>query len=226
MIKSEKYYLDLIKKESEQKENIDSYERMDNVSEFINSMKGFDNLEGFLEHISLVLENENLNEKNKISLMTIHSAKGLEFDNVFLIGWEEGLFPSKRSIEEKGIKGLEEERRLAYVALTRAKKKVSISFVNQNRYAYASHDFNAPSAPLKTNNSEPCKSTIQWSYSSGEMLFIFKIVSNLNIFNLIFFFINTLRPSQPFSITSLVKLNREELAASLAEIKKSLSILS
>ena len=162
-------YLGLIKKESEQKENIDSYDRMDNVIEFINSMKGFDNLEGFLEHISLVLENENLNEKNKISLMTIHSAKGLEFDNVFLIGWEEGLFPSKRSIEEKGVKGLEEERRLAYVALTRARKKVSISFVNQNRYAYASHDFNAPSrfiSELSQNDVELFSSEVLNQYNS------------------------------------------------------------
>ena len=75
----------------------------------------------------------------------MHSAKGLEFDNVFLAGWEEGVFPSKRSIDELGKKGLEEERRLAYVALTRARRKIHITFVNQNRYSYASHDFNMPS---------------------------------------------------------------------------------
>ena len=99
---------------------------IDNVNEFLNGLKEFENLEGFLEHISLVAENDNLNENEKISLMTMHSAKGLEFNYVFLIGWEEGLFPSKRSIEEKGSVGLEEERRLAYVALTRAKKNVFI----------------------------------------------------------------------------------------------------
>jgi len=80
-----------------------------------------------------------------ITLMTMHAAKGLEFDYIFLAGWEEGVFPSQRSIEELGKKGLEEERRLAYVALTRARKKISITYVNQNRYSYASHDFNKPS---------------------------------------------------------------------------------
>ena len=103
-------------------------------------------MQGFLEHISLVSENENNNDNNKINLITMHSAKGLEFDYVFLVGWEEGVFPSKRSIEEKGSLGLEEERRLAYVALTRARKNIFISFVNQNRYIYASHDYNRPSS--------------------------------------------------------------------------------
>ena len=77
--------------------------------------------------------------------MTMHGAKGLEFDNVFLAGWEEGVFPSKRSIEENGKIGLEEERRLAYVALTSGKKKIYITYVNQNRYSFASHDYNLPS---------------------------------------------------------------------------------
>ena len=81
----------------------------------------------------------------KVNLMTMHASKGLEFDIVFLPGWEEGLFPHQKSIEEKGQKGLEEERRLAYVALTRAKQKVFITYVNQNRYSYASHDYNMPS---------------------------------------------------------------------------------
>ena len=75
----------------------------------------------------------------------MHSAKGLEFDYVFLAGWEEGVFPSKRSLEEAGQDGLEEERRLAYVAMTRPRKKLQITYVNQNRYSYASHDFNIPS---------------------------------------------------------------------------------
>ena len=108
------------------------------------SLKDFENLEGFLEHVSLVMENIATTEQT-ITLMTMHAAKGLEFDYIFLAGWEEGVFPSQRSIEELGKKGLEEERRLAYVALTRARKKVSITYVNQNRYSYASHDFNKPS---------------------------------------------------------------------------------
>jgi Superfamily I DNA and RNA helicases len=91
------------------------------------------------------MENISNTSRETITLMTMHAAKGLEFDYVFLAGWEEGVFPSKRSIEESGKTGLEEERRLAYVALTRARKKIHITYVNQNRYSYASHDFNTPS---------------------------------------------------------------------------------
>ena len=109
------------------------------------SLKDFENLEGFLEHIGLVMENITNTDVSTISLMTMHAAKGLEFDHIFLAGWEEGVFPSQRSLDELGTKGLEEERRLAYVALTRARKKIQISYVNQNRYSFASHDFNSPS---------------------------------------------------------------------------------
>ena len=102
-------------------------------------------MQGFLEHVGLVMENISNTETQTISLMTMHGAKGLEFDHVFLAGWEEGVFPSQRSLDEQGNKGLEEERRLAYVALTRARKKIQISYVNQNRYSFASHDYNSPS---------------------------------------------------------------------------------
>ena len=119
--------------------------RLENIKEFIESLKDFENLDGFLEHVSLVMENNSKTSKETIALMTMHGAKGLEFDHVFLAGWEEGVFPSKRSIDESGKRGLEEERRLAYVALTRARKKIHITYVNQNRYSYASHDFNMPS---------------------------------------------------------------------------------
>jgi DNA helicase-2/ATP-dependent DNA helicase PcrA len=91
------------------------------------------------------MENMANTDSQTISLMTMHGSKGLEFDYVFLAGWEEGVFPSQRSLDESGTKGLEEERRLAYVALTRARKKIQISYVNQNRYSFASHDFNSPS---------------------------------------------------------------------------------
>ena len=91
------------------------------------------------------MENLANTSSQTISLMTMHGAKGLEFDYVFLAGWEEGVFPSQRSIDELGKKGLEEERRLAYVAITRARKKIHISYVNQNRYSFASHDYNSPS---------------------------------------------------------------------------------
>ena len=91
------------------------------------------------------MENNTNTSDSTISLMTIHASKGLEFDYIFLAGWEEGVFPRKKSIDELGKTGLEEERRLAYVALTRARKKIYITYVNQNRYSYASHDFNLPS---------------------------------------------------------------------------------
>ncbi len=138
-------YMHSLEIELKNSKNPESLSRIDNINEFLESLKDFDNLEGFLEHVGLVMENISNTNVPTISLMTMHGAKGLEFDYVFLAGWEEGVFPSQRSIDESGTKGLEEERRLAYVALTRARKKIQISYVNQNRYSYASHDFNAPS---------------------------------------------------------------------------------
>jgi len=138
-------YMESLEIELKNSKNPESLSRIDNINEFIESLKDFENLEGFLEHVGLVMENISNTSVPTISLMTMHGAKGLEFDYVFLAGWEEGVFPSQRSIDESGQKGLEEERRLAYVALTRARKKIQISYVNQNRYSYASHDFNAPS---------------------------------------------------------------------------------
>ena len=138
-------YMESLEIELKNSKNPESLSRIDNINEFIESLKDFENLEGFLEHVGLVMENISNTSMPTISLMTMHGAKGLEFDYVFLAGWEEGVFPSQRSIDESGKKGLEEERRLAYVALTRARKKIQISYVNQNRYSYASHDFNTPS---------------------------------------------------------------------------------
>ncbi len=138
-------YLDYLKKEEENSNKPDSLSRIDNLNEFIESLKEFENIEGFLEHVSLVMENIKNTSEETLTLMTMHAAKGLEFDYVFLAGWEEGVFPSQRSIEESGNQGLEEERRLAYVALTRARKKIYITYVNQNRYSFASHDYNLPS---------------------------------------------------------------------------------
>ena len=138
-------YLDYLKKEEESSNKPDSLSRIDNLNEFIESLKEFENIEGFLEHVSLVMENITNTSEETLTLMTMHAAKGLEFDYVFLAGWEEGVFPSQRSIEESGNQGLEEERRLAYVALTRARKKIYITYVNQNRYSFTSHDYNLPS---------------------------------------------------------------------------------
>ena len=138
-------YLEYLDKEIKNSNNPEKLSRIDNINEFIESLKDFENIEGFLEHVSLVMENILNTSEENISLMTMHAAKGLEFDYIFLAGWEEGVFPSQRSIDESGKKGLEEERRLAYVALTRARKKVFITYVNQNRYSYNTHDYNLPS---------------------------------------------------------------------------------
>jgi DNA helicase II / ATP-dependent DNA helicase PcrA len=108
--------------------SIEAPGRLDNLKELIPAMEEFDSLGGFLEHVSLVMENAAAGDGEMITIMTLHGAKGLEFDIVFLPGWEEGLFPSQRSLDENGMKGLEEERRLAYVGLTRAKKRAYISF--------------------------------------------------------------------------------------------------
>ena len=115
------------------KKDLENENRLENIKELLSAMKEFDNLESFLEHVALATSVDQDWEGEKINMMTMHAAKGLEFDVVFLPGWEEGLFPHQKSIEEKGQNGLEEERRLAYVGLTRAKKKVIVSF-SMNRF--------------------------------------------------------------------------------------------
>lgn len=107
--------------------------KLENLKELVRSMEQHETLASYLEHISLVMENEQNDTADKINLMTLHSAKGLEFDTVFLPGWEEGLFPHQRSLDENGMAGLEEERRLAYVGITRAKKRAYISFAANRR---------------------------------------------------------------------------------------------
>lgn len=107
--------------------------RLENLKELVGQLNNFENLQGFLEHVSLVMDNETENADAKISIMTLHAAKGLEFPVVFLPGWEDGLFPSQRSMDESGLKGLEEERRLAYVGITRAEEVCTISFAGNRR---------------------------------------------------------------------------------------------
>lgn len=107
--------------------------RLENLKELSSAIEEFENLGGFLEHISLVMDNTDNAAGPQISLMTLHAAKGLEFDLVFLPGWEEGLFPNQRALDENGAAGLEEERRLAYVGLTRARKLVEIFFAANRR---------------------------------------------------------------------------------------------
>jgi ATP-dependent DNA helicase UvrD/PcrA len=107
--------------------------RLENLKEFVNALGEFENLAGFLEHVSLVMEALQQEGQDVVTIMTLHAAKGLEFDTVFLPGWEEGLFPNQRALDETGRRGLEEERRLAYVGLTRARKRVIISFAANRR---------------------------------------------------------------------------------------------
>ena len=115
------------------KKDVENENRLENIKELLSAMKEFDNLESFLEHVALATSVDQDWDGEKINMMTMHGSKGLEFDVVFLPGWEEGLFPHQKSIEEKGQNGLEEERRLAYVGITRAKKKALVSFA-MNRF--------------------------------------------------------------------------------------------
>lgn len=107
--------------------------RLENLKELVKALERFENLQGFLEHISLIMDNDSQDVDDKVSIMTLHAAKGLEFPAVFLPGWEDGLFPSQRSMDENGLKGLEEERRLAYVGITRAEEVCTISFAGNRR---------------------------------------------------------------------------------------------
>ena len=117
----------------QQDKTADAPGRLENLKELINAMADFDSLAQFLEHVSLVMETVESSHQDQVTLMTLHGAKGLEFDTVFLAGWEEGLFPNQRAMDENGLKGLEEERRLAYVGLTRARKRAIVSFVANRR---------------------------------------------------------------------------------------------
>lgn len=107
--------------------------RLENLRELVRALAEFETLAGFLDHVSLVMENDEAAEGDRLSVMTLHGAKGLEFDTVFLPGWEEGLFPNQRALDENGNKGLEEERRLAYVGLTRARRRAMVSYAAHRR---------------------------------------------------------------------------------------------
>ncbi|WP_040610381.1 ATP-dependent helicase [Oceaniovalibus guishaninsula] len=118
--------------------------RLENLKELVKALESFENLQGFLEHVALIMDNAGEAEGEKVSVMTLHAAKGLEFPAVFLPGWEDGLFPSQRSMDESGLKGLEEERRLAYVGITRAETLATISFA-ANRRVYGQWQSSLPS---------------------------------------------------------------------------------
>lgn len=118
--------------------------RLENLKELVKALEEFENLQGFLEHVSLIMDNDSDDQGEKLSIMTLHAAKGLEFPVVFLPGWEDGLFPSQRSMDESGLKGVEEERRLAYVGITRAEEICTISFA-ANRRVYGQWQNSMPS---------------------------------------------------------------------------------
>jgi DNA helicase-2/ATP-dependent DNA helicase PcrA len=122
----------------------DAAGRLENLKELIRSMEEFENLQGFLEHISLVMDTDKAENGAAVSVMTLHSAKGLEFDTVFLPGWEEGLFPHQRTLDDQGRAGLEEERRLAHVGITRARRRAKIYFAT-NRRMHGQWQSNIPS---------------------------------------------------------------------------------
>ncbi len=128
----------------QQDKSVEAPGRIENLKEFVRALADFDTIGGFLEHVALVMDNEQNAEGDRVNLMTLHAAKGLEFDTVFLPGWEEGLFPSQRTLDESGLKGLEEERRLAYVGLTRARQRAIVSHA-ANRRIYANWQSSIPS---------------------------------------------------------------------------------
>ncbi len=149
----------------------DAAGRLENLKELVRSMEEFENLQGFLEHISLVMDRDNGADADAVSLMTLHSAKGLEFDSVFLPGWEEGLFPHQRALDDQGRAGLEEERRLAHVGITRARRRAKLYFAT-NRRIHGTWNTTLPSRfldELPTHNVEitESKGGSGWGGSSG-----------------------------------------------------------
>jgi DNA helicase-2/ATP-dependent DNA helicase PcrA len=131
----------------------DAPTRLENLKELVVALEEFSTLDGFLEHVSLVMEVTQKDSGPQITIMTLHSAKGLEFGTVFLPGWEEGLFPHQRALEDSGADGLEEERRLAYVGITRAKEKAVITYATMRRI-YNQMQHNLPSRFLSELPSE------------------------------------------------------------------------
>ncbi len=162
MVLDESGYTDMLKADK----SAEAPGRLDNLKEFVRSMEGFESLAAFLEHVSLVMEIAQDESGDRINLMTLHAAKGLEFDTVFLPGWEEGLFPSQRTMDENGIAGLEEERRLAYVGLTRARKRARISMA-ANRRVHGSWQAALPSRFIKEIPDEHIDATVDEGFYGG-----------------------------------------------------------
>ena len=137
-------YLKMLENEKNKLKQVENETRIDNLKELVNALSEFENLDDFLEHVGLVNENQKKIKSNSVKLMTLHAAKGLEFDHVYLPGWEEGIFPSSRALEQNSSKSLEEERRLAYVGITRAKFDLNLSYAT-SRYTYGMNNYSLPS---------------------------------------------------------------------------------
>jgi DNA helicase-2/ATP-dependent DNA helicase PcrA len=147
--------------------SVEAAGRLENLTELVRAMEEYETLGAFLEHVSLVMDNEAAAEDPKVTIMTIHAAKGLEYDTVFLVGWEEGLFPSQRSLDEGGTASLEEERRLAYVAITRARRRATILHA-ANRRIYGQWTSSIPSRFV--NELPPEHVEAESSMAGGESL--------------------------------------------------------
>ena len=157
-------YLEMLRKD----DSITAAGRLENIKELFRSIEPFESLQAYLEHIALVMEIDKNPDGNKVSLMTLHAAKGLEFDFVYLPGWEEGVFPNQRSLDEGGIESLEEERRLAYVGITRAKVKSSIFYAANRKM----HNQWLSSIPSRFINEMPEENIeINLSHFSGCLLY-------------------------------------------------------
>jgi DNA helicase-2/ATP-dependent DNA helicase PcrA len=166
MVLEESGYTDMLKADK----SAEAPGRLDNLKEFVRSMESFESLAAFLEHVSLVMEIAQDESGDRINLMTLHAAKGLEFDTVFLPGWEEGLFPSQRTMDENGLAGLEEERRLAYVGLTRARKRIRISFA-ANRRVHGSWQSALPSRFISELPEEHVETSVDEGFYGGNVGF-------------------------------------------------------
>ena len=160
-------YLKMLENEKNKLKKIENESRIDNLKELVNALAEFENLDNFLEHVGLVNENQKKIHHNSVKLMTLHAAKGLEFDHVYLPGWEEGIFPSSRALDQNSSKALEEERRLAYVGITRAKFDLNLSYAS-SRYTYGINNYSLPSRFLsEISDIEIDKSSILEDYNSN-----------------------------------------------------------
>ena len=160
-------YLKMLENEKNKLKKIENESRIDNLKELANALAEFENLDNFLEHVGLVNENQKKIHHNSVKLMTLHAAKGVEFDHVYLPGWEEGIFPSSRALDQNSSKALEEERRLAYVGITRAKFDLNLSYAS-SRYTYGINNYSLPSRFLsEISDIEIDKSSILEDYNSN-----------------------------------------------------------